>query len=65
MVLTADHGNDPTSTSTDHSREYVPLLYLGEKPGRDLGLRASFNDHAATVAAYFGVPYATRGEAFD
>lgn len=65
LVITADHGNDPTTPSTDHSREYVPLLYVtGEDAGRDLGLRLSFNDHAATVADYFGVPFETRGVPF-
>ena len=64
LVLTADHGNDPTTPSTDHSREYVPLLYYGAGSGRNLGTRSSFNDHAATVAAYFGVPYKTKGTAF-
>ena len=55
LVLTADHGNDPTTPGTDHSREHVPLIVYGMPP-RDLGLRSSFNDHAATVAAYFGLP---------
>ena len=58
LLLTADHGNDPTTPGTDHSREYVPLLVYGMAP-RDLGLRESFNDHAATVAAYFGLPPGT------
>lgn len=66
LVLTADHGNDPTTPSTDHSREFVPLLYVdGQNPGRDLGLRPSFNDHAATVADYFGVDFETEGEPFN
>lgn len=64
LVLTADHGNDPTTPSTDHSREYVPLLYYGAGGGHDLGTRFSFNDHAATVAAYFGAPFETDGMAF-
>jgi phosphopentomutase len=65
LVLTADHGNDPTTASTDHSREFVPLLYVdGTTPGHDLGLRPSFNDHAATVADYFGVAFDTQGTAF-
>ena len=55
LVVTADHGNDPTTPGTDHNREYVPLLYVGGAPGRDLGTRATFADHAATVAAVFGV----------
>ncbi|WP_022836705.1 phosphopentomutase [Salisaeta longa] len=59
LVITADHGNDPTTGSTDHSREFVPLLayhHRIEGNGADLGLRASFNDHAATVARYFDLP---------
>ena len=65
LVITADHGNDPTTPSTDHSREYVPLLYYEGTAGRDLGICPSFNDHAATVAAYFGAPFETQGTPFD
>ena len=54
LLVTADHGNDPTTPGTDHNREHVPVLLTGGAP-RGLGLRASFADHAATVAAYFGV----------
>lgn len=64
LVITADHGNDPTTPSTDHSREYVPVLVVGDGGGRDLGVRASFCDHAATVAAYFGVAFETSGVPF-
>jgi phosphopentomutase len=56
MILTADHGNDPTTASTDHSREMVPLLVVG--PGirpAPLGDRQTFADVAATIADYFGV----------
>jgi len=55
MAITADHGCDPTTPSTDHSREYVPLLVYG--PGRGggaLGTRGSFADLGATVADFFG-----------
>lgn len=65
LVITADHGNDPTTPSTDHSREHVPLLVYGRDAGRNLGTRPSFNDHAATVAAYFGIPFETEGTSFD
>lgn len=65
LVITADHGNDPTTPSTDHSREYVPLLYYGAATVTDLGLRRSFNDHAATVASYFGAPFAVRALPFE
>ena len=53
LLITADHGNDPTTPGTDHTREFVPVLLYDGRPGRDLGLRGSFADHAATVAAYF------------
>lgn len=56
LVITADHGNDPTTPGTDHNREFVPLLVAGTK-SRDLGLRATFADHAAAAAAYFDVPF--------
>jgi phosphopentomutase len=57
IILTADHGNDPTDKSTDHSREYVPLLcsVKGGKKGVDLGTRSTFADVANTVAEYFSV----------
>jgi phosphopentomutase len=56
LLMTADHGNDPTTPSTDHSREHVPLLaYLaGQQGGRDLGTRVGFMDVAATFADFFG-----------
>ncbi|HET6566850.1 MAG TPA: phosphopentomutase [Rhodothermales bacterium] len=65
LIITADHGNDPTTPGTDHSREYVPILYYDSGRGTDLGLRTSFNDHAATLAAFFSVPFATQGAPFD
>jgi len=57
LILTADHGCDPTTASTDHSREYVPLLaYAPRRPrGSDLGTRASLSDIGQTVAETFGV----------
>ncbi len=56
VFITADHGNDPTTPSTDHSREYVPLLAAGPEVmrSRDLGTRGSFADLGATVAQVFG-----------
>jgi len=56
LIVTADHGNDPTSPSTDHSREYVPLLVAGPRvrPGVDLGVRRTFADVGATVAEALG-----------
>lgn len=55
LILTADHGNDPTTPSTDHSREYVPLLVYGPRArhGVDLGTRRSLADVGQTVAANF------------
>ena len=57
LILTADHGNDPTTASTDHSREYVPLLVYGGGAGGDLGTRTTFADVAATAAEWLGVPW--------
>jgi len=57
LLVTADHGNDPTTPSTDHSREYVPLLACGPRTRRgvDLGTRATLADIGQTVAANFGL----------
>ncbi|MBM3745657.1 MAG: phosphopentomutase [Acidobacteria bacterium] len=57
LIVTADHGNDPTTPSTDHSREYVPLLAYGPRTRRgvDLGTRATLADIGQTVAANFGL----------
>ena len=54
IILTADHGCDPTTPSTDHSREYVPLLAHGGKRGVNLGTRATLSDIGQTVAENFG-----------
>ncbi len=66
LIITADHGNDPTTTSTDHARERVPVLAWrpGLAPGRRLGVRASFADAGATIAEAFGCPWAGPGESF-
>ena len=66
VMITADHGCDPAYTATtDHTREYVPLLILGKqvKPV-NLGTRASFADIAATVTELLGVEYSTPGKSF-
>ena len=55
MIITADHGNDPTFRGTDHTRERVPLLVVGSGDPRDLGVRESFSDVGASVAAWLGV----------
>ena len=54
-MITSDHGNDPTDMSTDHSREYVPLLCYSPSGKRNvnLGVRTSFADAGKTVARYF------------
>ncbi len=62
LFLTADHGNDPTFPGTDHSREYVPYLIVNAPPGSH-GVRTTFADHAATVAAFFGISHQGPGEA--
>jgi phosphopentomutase len=66
LILTADHGNDPTTPSTDHSREYVPVLATGHRVRRgvDLGTRASFADLGQTVAQAFGVGPLACGASF-
>lgn len=66
LVITADHGNDPSTPSTDHSREYVPLLLTGHRvvKGADLGTRASFADLGQTLAALFGVSPLAHGTSF-
>jgi phosphopentomutase len=66
LVVTADHGNDPSTPSTDHSREYVPLLLAGERvrPGADVGTRSSFADLGQTLAANFGVGPLAHGTSF-
>jgi phosphopentomutase len=65
VILTADHGNDPTTPSTDHSREMVPLLVLGPKvKPRSLGIRRTFADLGQSVAEYFGVAQLAAGTSF-
>jgi phosphopentomutase len=66
VVITADHGNDPTTPSTDHSRELVPVLAWspGMPAGRRLGLRSTFADVAATVADALGVRWQGAGSSF-
>ncbi len=66
LVVTADHGNDPTTPSTDHSREYVPVLATGPRirGGVDLGTRTTFADLGATLAEMFGVGRVGPGTSF-
>ena len=65
LILTADHGNDPTFKGTDHTREYVPLLvYRPGEPAVNLGIRRGFYDIAQSLAQFFGIPAIPRGASF-
>ncbi|HHY24019.1 MAG TPA: phosphopentomutase [Clostridiaceae bacterium] len=66
LFITADHGCDPTTLSTDHSREYVPLLVYGKKiaTGRNLGIRKTFADLGATIAEYLNTGFTGEGISF-
>ncbi len=65
LFITADHGNDPTTPSTDHARERVPLLVAGARVrGGSLGARDTFSDLGATVAEWFGLSWRGRGTSF-
>jgi phosphopentomutase len=66
VMITADHGNDPTTVSTDHTREHVPILVFGPgcPAGRDLGTRKTFSDIGATLAEVFGVAPPRFGTSF-
>jgi phosphopentomutase len=65
IIFTADHGNDPTTASTDHSREIVPLLVFGPRVRpADLGRRITFADIGQTVAEFLEVPALTAGTSF-
>ncbi|ANZ98363.1 phosphopentomutase [Brochothrix thermosphacta] len=66
LIITADHGNDPTYKGTDHTREYVPLLVYGKnlKGNGELALRETFADLGATVSDNFGVKMPAYGKSF-
>jgi phosphopentomutase len=65
LIITADHGCDPTFRGTDHTREYVPLLSFSPgKPGRSLGIRKGLADIAQTVAEFFQAPPFSKGVGF-
>ena len=66
LIITADHGNDPSTPSTDHSREYIPILvYTKQSKGSaDLGIRNTFADIGETVLAYLQLPPLQTGESF-
>ena len=64
LVIVGDHGCDPTTSSTDHSREYVPLLIYGDqvKSGHNIGTRSTFSDAAQTIASAMGLEVDLKGE---
>ncbi|HKN66086.1 MAG TPA: phosphopentomutase [Gemmatimonadaceae bacterium] len=65
LFITADHGNDPTTPSTDHARECVPLLALGRRvAGVTIGRRETFSDLGATISDWFAVPFSGAGRSF-
>ncbi|MEG1448017.1 MAG: phosphopentomutase [Oscillospiraceae bacterium] len=66
VILTADHGCDPSTPSTDHSREFTPMIIFGDKvkKGVNLGIRGSFADIAATIEDYFGIETEVDGISF-
>ena len=66
LFIVADHGNDPTTPSTDHSREYVPVLVYGPrvKAAVDLGTRGTFADLGATIAEMLGIDALPNGASF-
>ncbi len=66
LIITADHGCDPTTSSTDHSREYIPLLVMGPSCKKDvnLGIRKTFADIGASVVDYLGLPAWPVGTSF-
>lgn len=66
LIITADHGCDPSTVSTDHSREYTPMIIYGKnvKCGVNLGTRNFFGDISASILNYFGIKNSLNGESF-
>jgi len=66
LIITADHGNDPSAPGTDHTREYIPILTYNKKikGGKNIGIRNSFADISATIAEALGVAFETAGESY-
>ena len=66
LIITADHGCDPTTESTDHSREYIPILVYGKKVkgGTELGIRDSFTDIGKSILHYLGIDNSLEGKSF-
>jgi len=67
LIITADHGCDPTYNGSDHTREYVPILIYGKNVQADLnlGIRSSFSDIAASIAEIFKLDYNISGESMN
>jgi phosphopentomutase len=66
LIITADHGNDPCDDSTDHTREFVPLMVINKqkKTGECLGVRGTFSDVSASVLDYFNINHTLPGTSF-
>lgn len=66
LIITADHGCDPTTESTDHSREYIPILVFGKsiRAGADFGVRRTFSDIGKTILDYLNIENELYGESF-
>ena len=66
LIITADHGNDPSFQGNDHTREYIPILNYGHqvKAGKNIGIRNTFADIAATIAEVLQVDYQTQGQSY-
>ena len=67
LIITADHGCDPTTKGTDHTREHVPVLIYGPKiqSGKNIGTRESFSDLAETILDILELPNLGVGESFE
>ena len=66
LIITADHGNDPTASGTDHTREHIPILVYGKKlkKGINIGTRNSFADIGATISEAFNTQKLVNGISF-
>lgn len=66
LIITADHGNDPSAPGSDHTREYIPILsYCKQmKPGQNIGVRSTFADISSTIAEALEVEFETPGKSY-
>ncbi|MBO1911813.1 hypothetical protein J4G37_44375, partial [Microvirga sp. 3-52] len=65
LIIMADHGNDPTIGHSNHTREYVPILIVGEKVKKaNIGLRNTMSDIGATLCDFYGLPMTAEGTSF-